>query len=121
MHSHTCWRALKACCAGIAASLVASGAAAADVERARVLDLAINKSFGNFVFVKLDNPHAAPIACAVNGYWQYTLPLDSEVDKKMFALLVTAQTTEKPVSINGAGACNEFAHVESMVVLRLHP
>jgi hypothetical protein len=108
-------------CAGFAASLFACNATAADVEAAHVLNLAINKSFGNFVFVKLDKPHAVPIACAINGSWQYTLPLSTEVDKRMFALLVTAQTTGKPVSINGAGACNEFGAVESMSALGLLP
>ena len=108
-------------CAGFAASLFACSATAADVEAAHVLELQISKSFGNFVFVALDKPHAVPIACAINTGWQYTLSLAGEVDKRMFALLVTAQTTGKPVSIRGAGACNEFGAVESMTVLTLHP
>ena len=81
---------------------------------ARVLVLGIYKSAGNFVLVKLDKAPALPLACSVNHEWNYTLPLATEIDKKLFALLVTAHATGKPVTITGVGSCNEFREAESI-------
>jgi hypothetical protein len=42
------------------------------------------------------------------------MTLTSEQDKKMYALLLTARTTQMPVSINGAGSCQAFGSVETL-------
>lgn len=84
-----------------------------------VLELEVNKTFGAFVFVRMDKAPTAPIACSTNGYWHYTLPLASDLDKRMFAMLLTAQAGGKAVSIAGLGSCSEFSAIESAAAVRM--
>lgn len=80
-----------------------------------VEDLSIQKDFGGFVFIQLDAPHSAPIACHINAGWTYTLPLQSDTDKKIFAMLMMARAMGQTITLRGAGGCNEFGSIESAV------
>jgi hypothetical protein len=86
---------------------------------ATILQLAINKVYGPFVFIKVDvMPVGAP-TCATNGYWQYTLTLTNPGDAALYALLLTAYAQGRQVFIGGTGACSEFGQVESLQDLQL--
>lgn len=79
-----------------------------------VKEIQVNKSLGNVLFVQLDVTHTAPISCHVNLGWTYTLPMQSEADKKIFAMLLAARAIGATVTLFGAGACTDFSAVESM-------
>ena len=50
-----------------------------------VKDLSIQKDFGTFVFIQLDTPQSSPIACHANAGWTYTLPQQTDADKKILS------------------------------------
>lgn len=77
-----------------------------------VKDLAIQKEYGQFVFVQLDVASTAPIACHTNA-WTYTLPQATDLDKKMLALLMMAKATGTTITLRGSGACSDFPSIES--------
>jgi hypothetical protein len=88
------------------------------VSGATILQLAINKAYGAFVFIRLDvTPTGAP-PCAT-AYWQYTLTLTNPGDSQLYALLLTAYAQGKQVYIIGSGACSEFSQSESLQNLQL--
>jgi len=80
-----------------------------------VKDLSIQKDFGTFVFIQLDVPQSSPIACHVNQGWTYTLPQQTDTDKKILAILMMARAMGQTVTLRGAAACNEFGSIESAI------
>jgi hypothetical protein len=76
--------------------------------------VAVVKTYGDIAFIKLDKTKDSPPSCHTNLSWDYVMTLTSEQDKKMYALLLTARTTQTPVSINGAGNCQPFGSVETL-------
>lgn len=80
----------------------------------KIKEIQINKALGNVVFVQLDANHTTPISCQVNVGWTYTLPQQTDADRKIFALLSMALATGQTVRLYGSGACSDFAAVESI-------
>jgi len=76
--------------AGVVLLLFSLPAKAGD-SQGKILQMAINKTMGSVVFIRLDTAATAPAACSSNASWHYTLPLTTDLDKKLFALLVSAQ------------------------------
>lgn len=74
-----------------------------------MIDMA--KDYGNFIFVKLDVNPSAPIACHTNLAWTYTLPLVSDMDKRMHATLLLAYATGRSVTLRGSGTCADFSSI----------
>jgi len=85
----------------------------------RVIEISIEKDYGNYAFIKVDTPPAPPVACSQNGYWQYTLPLANEVDKRIFAMVMSSYLTQRAMHFRGTGGCSEFSAVESLAGARL--
>jgi hypothetical protein len=103
---------------GLLALLLLSLAApswSGDVQDTTLTRLAIVKTYGDIVFVKVDNPKGSLPACHVNLSWTYVMPLVSEQDKKMYAMLLAARTSQAPVSLNGTGGCDHFASIETLL------
>lgn len=86
---------------------------AASIDGVKISKVAINPTYGNYVFIKLDS---APdrISCSTNGAWDYTLSLETEIHKSMYALLLAAFMASKEVNMSGANTCSEFPHIESL-------
>jgi hypothetical protein len=97
----------------LAAMLIPAISMAGTMGVGHVKEIQINKALGNVVFVQLDAMQTNPIACHTNLGWSYTLPQQSEADKKMFAVLTMAMATGQTVRIYGSGACSDFGAVES--------
>lgn len=74
----------------------------------------VNKSLGNVLFVQLDVQHSSPISCHINQGWTYTIPMQNEADKKIFAMLMLARSLGQTVTLYGAGLCSDFSAVESI-------
>ena len=108
--------ALLSALAASASLVLAAHAAETD---GRVIEISIEKDYGNYAFIKVDVPPTAPVACSQNGYWQYTLPLVSEADKRIFSMVMTSYLTQRAMHFRGLGSCNEFGAVESLAGARL--
>jgi len=78
-----------------------------------VKEIQLNKDMGNVAFIQLDSPQTSPIACQTNVGWTYTIPLVTDMDKKMFAVLSMALASGQTVRLYGSGACSDFGAVES--------
>jgi hypothetical protein len=100
-------------CAALLLSAMPSVVIAGEA-RGTVAEIVIDKPYGNFAFVRLDTAPTSPVACSINGYWHFTVPLATEVDKKVFAMLMTARATGAAVQLVGTGACDEFGTIESL-------
>ena len=98
----------------IAAVGMAGGASAATEVQGVVAEIAVDKAYGNFAFVRFDRAPSTSIACSTNSYWHFTLPLSTEAEKRMFAVLVTARAMGSATKAIGSGACSEFGSIESM-------
>jgi hypothetical protein len=85
----------------------------------KIVLIDMSKDYGNFVFVKLDVNPSAPIACHTNLAWTYTLPLVTDMDKRMHAALLLAYATGRSVTLRGSGTCTDFSSIESAVSVRL--
>ena len=84
-----------------------------------VKSMQISKPLGTMVFIELDSPQSSPIACHINTGWTYTIPQQSDTDKKFFALLTMAKATGQKVILFGSGACSDFSAVESASTIHI--
>lgn len=93
---------------------------ASAIENVKISQLAINSSYGNYVFIQLERSPSR-IPCSINGTWDYTLSLDGEKYKAMYSMLLAAHMAQKDISISGlpTPACNEFPSVESVNTLHI--
>jgi hypothetical protein len=98
----------------VALILCSSGTFAGEVTDAVITKLLINKSYGETVFILVDKSKSNIPACHVNGSWTYVLSVTTELDKKMYALLLAARASQTPVTLNGSGACDVFGSIESL-------
>jgi len=96
-------------------TLVSNAVCASSIDNVTITKIAINHSSGNYVFIKLDR---APdrITCSTNGGWDYTLSLNDEGYKNMYAMMLSAFMAGHKVDIKGLAvpACNEFPAIESL-------
>jgi hypothetical protein len=80
-----------------------------------ITQLHIRKSIGEVVFVRLSAAPATPGSCvSIGGPWHFSLAVNSEVGKKMLAVLVAAKASGALVTIDGTGLCSEYGGIESM-------
>jgi len=114
---------IASCLARIVAFLLCFGLAsqshAGTSITGKVVMIDMSKDYGNFIFVKLDVNPSAPIACHTNLAWTYTLPIVSDMDKRMHATLLLAYATGRSVTLRGSGTCADFGFIESAISVRL--
>ena len=89
-------------------------ALAGEVANATVVELAIFREYGNFVFVRTDVTPTSKPTCATNGAWHFTLSLSAVAGKETYAMLLAAKTSGKRVHISGSNQCLEFGQIESI-------
>jgi len=98
-----------------------SASAAGAVENATIIEISLNRNYGEYAFIRMSqSPTGAP-ECSTNGYWHFTLPLDSAIGKELYAILLTAMAARIPVIAVGLGVCTEQGTVESLAALNPKP
>jgi hypothetical protein len=78
----------------------------------RVMQIAINRSIGPVAFIKLETAPTGSPACATNNYWHFTLPLNTDLEKRMHATLLGL--SGRTVNVGGTGTCGDWHDVESV-------
>ena len=96
------------------ACMTAKGVSAGDVNDAVITKIAISKGLGDILFILVDKPKGSTPACHSNLSWTYVLPLSTELDKKIYALLLTARSTQAPITFSGTGQCEVFGSIETL-------
>jgi hypothetical protein len=101
-----------------AASLVflcsALPAQAGEILDAIVVRITNSKAHGEILFIKTDKAKTSLPGCHVNLSWDFVMPLVTEQDKKLYAMLLAARAAQTPVSLSGAGTCDHFGSIESL-------
>lgn len=90
-------------------------APAADILDANVIRIASSKTYGEILFIKTDKSKTNMPGCHSNLSWDYVMPLVTEQDKKLYAILLSARAAQTPVSLSGAGSCDHFGSIESLI------
>lgn len=65
---------------------------------------------GDIVIFSLDGGHTGRPACSAPGTW--ALSLSTQSGRAMYALLLSAQSQGKQVSVHGTGACGAWGDRE---------
>jgi hypothetical protein len=83
----------------LCAALMVAGLARANgfVSNVTVLSTAIDRASGNVVFIRLSSPPTGLPACSNNSFWHFTLSLDGVAGKEIYASLLAAIASGKPV------------------------
>jgi len=71
------------------------------------------------VFIKLERLQENKIDCHGNATWNYSLPIQSDMDKAVVSALIAAYVSGSKVDIYGSGSCDEFSSIESAMTVRL--
>jgi hypothetical protein len=87
---------------------------AGDLTDGTVVRIASNIQYGEIVFIKTDKSKSSVPGCHTNLSWDFVMPLTSEHDKKLYAMLLAARASGTPVGLSGAGHCNHFGSIESL-------
>jgi len=90
-------------------------AQAGDLADANVVRIGSTKTFGDILFIKTDKAKTSLPGCHTNLSWDYVMPLVTEQDKKLYAMLLAARAAQTPVSLGGAGTCDHFGSIESLI------
>ena len=77
-------------------------AQAGDLLDVRVVRIGSSKTYGEILFIKTDKVKTSLPGCHVNLSWDYVMPLVSEQDKKLYAMLLAARASDTPVTLSGA-------------------
>jgi hypothetical protein len=96
-------------------SLATPAYAAGLAQHVTITTLHLRRSLGEVVFVKLSAVPKGSAPCVVPGApWHFSLPVSTEVGKKMLATLIVAHAQGTPVTLDGTGNCSEYGGIESM-------
>lgn len=78
----------------------------------------INKPLGNLVFIRTSQP-PTPSGCHTDTNWNFVMPYDSELDKAMYSMLLSAMASNMTVELHGSGSCS-VPSIETLVNIHLH-
>lgn len=93
---------------------VTSAFAGSNLENTKIIQVAMNRSIGEFIFIRVASTPTGIPGCSNHGFWHYTLPVASAGDKAIYASLVAAMISGATVNVSGYGSCTEFASVETL-------
>jgi hypothetical protein len=93
-----------------------STALAGEVSEARVKTVAVfREQHPGLVLVQVTGEKVGVMNCHTNTYWQFTLRIVNDDDKRMFAMLTAAQLSQSRVRLVGKQTCDPSApNVESL-------
>jgi hypothetical protein len=111
------WYGRRLAHAALLAVGLSQAAHAGQTNNSAVVELSINRAYGNYVFVRLGNPPSSPAGCSTNGYWHYTLSLDGVAGSELYAMLMTAKASGTNVTAVGTGVCSQYGSIESLAAV----
>lgn len=100
--------------AGVALVAFAPSLYAGDILDAAVVRIASNKAYGEIVFIKTEKTKSSVPGCHINLSWDFVMPLTTEHDKKLYAMLLAARSAQQPISLSGSGNCDTFGSIETV-------
>jgi hypothetical protein len=97
-------------------TLLSAGTFAGTASNALIVTLGIDDGAPNILFIRVDRAKDAGTepSCHTNGSWNYVRPLVSEQDKKVYAMLLAAKSTQTPVTLIGTTNCAAYSGIETL-------
>lgn len=88
---------------------------ASSINNTQISMLMIDQGHGDKVFIRTSIAHQAGNPSCHNSIWSFVLPLDTELQNKMHAMLLAAQTSGKTINLKGYGStCNVHTGIETL-------
>ena len=81
--------------------------ATAHLDGVTITKLNINKSLGNYVFIRTSQTPTV-IGCHQDNNWNLVLKLETELDNKIYAGLLAAHVSQSLVGLDGTGTCAPY-------------
>lgn len=81
---------------------------------AHIEKTAIASNMGNVVYIRVDHTPTTPATCSTHATWHFTLPLDTDWGKSMYAMLLEARATGRQLWFSGTNTCAQDGTVESL-------
>lgn len=75
-----------------------------------------------FIRAKIPPANQDKIPCHTDNNWNYSFLIETEADKAMLSLLMTAYSINRPISLVGTNDCplSGYTHVEQLKWATLH-
>lgn len=88
-------------------ALLSGFSVASQLNNVSVEAININKGLGAHLFIRTS---AAPVqnGCHTDPNWNYVLPLNDDLSKHIFSILLAAQTSKAKVTLTGTGTCSTW-------------
>ncbi len=88
---------------------------AASLSNTKITTLMLDKNHGKAVFIETTTLPTTPISCHHSKRWSYVLPLESDLDKHFYSMLLTAHAAGKTVNLDGVnGTCAVHDGIETL-------
>lgn len=93
-----------------------NGAFAYGTVSGTVASIYVNESLGAVAYIVMNGAKASNPACSTGPY-AFVLSLTNGDAPQQFAMLLTARTTQMPVTLTGDGACDLVSGAETLWVV----
>ncbi len=92
---------------------------AASYINGKVNSIAIDRAYTtDRIFIQISGDKSNTPECHTNTSWSYVLPLESDLDKTIFSMLLKAQASDDAVLLEGksqaSGHCNVHGSIETL-------
>ncbi len=95
-------------------SIASSVSLAGEVSNTTITKLMIDTNHGDKVFIKTEKEPTARPTCHSSS-WSFVLPLDNELYKNMYSMLLAAQTAGKSIELKGRNqTCSVHEGIETL-------
>jgi hypothetical protein len=81
-----------------------------------VTNIYVNATLGSLAFITLSGTKSSNPSCST-GPWSFVLNLTNGDALQQFAMLLTARTTQTPITLTGSGVCDIYSSVEGLWVV----
>lgn len=79
----------------------------AGVYTGKIKEIMASTVYGNYAYLILHSAPLNPSSCQTNTTYRYAIDLSTDVGKTMFAMVMTAQASNKIMYIVGVDVCNQ--------------
>ena len=101
--------------AALVGALLSSSVMANGSVEGTVTKIAIDRVYNPpRAFIVVDGAKTGSPACHVSSTWSFVLPLQSDVDRDIYSMLLSAHATRRPLKLQGRGLCDIHTSVETM-------
>ncbi len=85
----------------------------------KVVKIAIDTTYATAkAFVTVSGDKSNSPACHTNTSWSFALPLVTDLDRSVYAMLLSAHATGKTTILEGRGLCEVHGSIETLTYIK---